>query len=78
VDFDLPYFKPGWDQNIRLFKTKFSGIKIIFPIRVEVYIAWVGGRGHYFCNTNSDFQKKRPVEMIKIHLTERNYSGART
>ena len=47
------------------------GTVIVFPIHVELYIAWIGS-GHYL-NSNQEFiKKKRSVEMIKISLVKRN------
>jgi len=46
----------------------------MFPIRVECYIAWIGGIGYRFCNNTTEFskKKKRPVEMIKVHIGFKN------
>ena len=45
-DFDRKYFKNGWDQSYRLYRNRASGIRIVFPIEVDLYIARIGG-GRY-------------------------------
>ena len=76
------HFNEGWDQNVKLYKKRYSGVKIIFPIEIKLYIAWTGGGGHFLCNTNrgQHFQqkKRKPVEIMKLSIVKQNFSGART
>jgi len=76
TDFNNTYFNDSWHQRFTLYKKRCSGTVVVFPIHVELYIAWIGS-GHYL-NSSQEFikKKKRPVEMIKISLVKRNISRA--
>ena len=69
----------SWYQKIRCYKKRYSGVVVVFPIDVELYIAWTGGGGYYL-DQNQELvkEKKIPVEMIKISVTKQNISQART
>lgn len=47
---------------------KESGIQIVFPIAVELYIAWMGGGRYYFDEDNNEHKRKKkcPLQKIKI------------
>ena len=77
-DFDSRYFCKGWDQSYRVLKKRASGVVIVFPIKVELYIAWMGGGRYYFDDDDQKYKKKkkRPVEKIKISVAKRNFSKA--
>lgn len=75
-DFDTRYFCKGWDQSFRVFKKRVSGVVIVFPIEVELYIAWMGGGRFYFDEDDQEFKRKKscPIEKIKLSVTKRNVS----
>ena len=72
TDFNDRYFKEGWDQSYRMFSCTAAGILIVFPIEIQLYIAWLGGGRFYFHNGEFYKKKKCPVEMMKITITKRN------
>jgi len=65
-DFNSSYFCKGWDQSLKVLKKRVSGVVIVFPIEVELYIAWMGGGRSYFDEEDQQYKKKksRPIEKI--------------